>query len=259
MADLPGGPIFTKLQDPRATREIVELWTRINNLRVTKDIVDARSTAEALGPAFKDGQLEVLNRLLAGATGQGIKLSRDKDDYTAYFIKQGRAGDAFEVLYVSGDMTGAYTARIAAGDGGCLMLEKTGGGTDPLLRLNETGSFTGNLIETSLNNARLTNAGVWTDATCWKRLKHTKPAKRAGFLEKLKKLRIFHWRPKKNPKEKHFGPVLDDLKRHLGMEDPSISDIAGLALFGVQCLLTRVEALEKEIEKCRSVRQPPRR
>lgn len=254
-SDLPQGPIHSRLDDQKAMREINELWRRVNGIRVTKDIIEPGSVAEGLGKAFKDGQLEVLNRLLAGVTGQGIKLSRDKDDYTAYFVKQNRGGDAFEVLYVSGDMTGTYTARIVAADGGCLMLEKTGGGTDPLLRLNETGSFTGNLIETSLNNARLTNAGVWTDATCWKRLKITKPARARGFLEKLKKLRIFHWRPKKNPKERHFGPVLDDLREFMGMKDPSISDLAGLALFGVQCLLARVEALEKEAKLWRSDRR----
>lgn len=250
--NLPQGPIFGRHHDPRTTREIEELWKRINGLLVKKEIIDAPSVAEALGPAFKDGQLEVLNRRLNLGTGEGIKLQRDKDDYTAYFIKQNRGSDVFEVLYVSGDMTGAYTARIVAGAGGCLMLEKTGGGTDPLLMLTETGSFTGNLIETSLNNARLTNGGVWTDATCSKRKKITRPAKARGFLEKLQRLRIFHWRPKKNPKEEHFGPVLDDLKKYLGMEAPGISDLAGLALFGVQCLLARVEALEKEVKRCRS-------
>jgi hypothetical protein len=258
MQDLPQGPIHGRLDDPKAMREVNELWRRVNGIRVTGDIIEPTSAAAVLGKAFKDGQLEVLNRLINGQTGQGIKISQDNDDYSGYFVKVNRAGDAFEVLYVSGDMTGTYSARIVSVDGGCLMLEKTGGGTDPLLRLNETGSFTGNLIETSLNNARLTNAGVWTDATCWKRLKITKPAKRAGFLEKLKKLRIFHWRPKKNPKEKHFGPVLDDLKKYLGMSDPSISDIAGLALFGVQCLTARVEALEKEAAKWRSDRQSRR-
>ena len=252
-SDLPQGPIHSRLDDQKAMREINELWRRVNGIRVTKDIIEPGSVAEGLGKAFKDGQLEVLNRLLAGVTGQGIKLSRDKDDYTAYFIKVNRTGDAFNVLYVDGDMSSAYTAKIVSAAGGGLQIQRTGGGTDPLLSLDDDGSFSGHIITTT-SGAHLTNGGSWVPGCSRKGKKGFVRIAAEKMLAGIRALKIRRWRYKK-VNEVHIGPCREDVQAAFGLKEVSDYDLAGIALAGVQCLLARVEALEKEAKRWRSERR----
>lgn len=252
------GRTFLKLKDPQAQLALEHLYDAFQRLKVDKDSIDASSIASAVGKAMKDGELEPLERFLGGKRFAGVIWLNgdDKDTYRLYLNKPEMTG-AFPALGVFITEVATEAARFENVKRGpaiwakCLAASGISGHADAsvvVVENNGTGDSILAGTTTKLGDstaARLTAGGVWTNATCWLKYKIAKLFPRRGFLEKLKRIRIFSWSPKESLKEKHVGPVFDDLSRVLGLKQVSDYDLAGLAILGVQCLLERVEALEK--------------
>jgi hypothetical protein len=118
-------------------------------------------------------------------------------------------------------------------------------------------------ITTNGNGAYLTSGGVWTNGSSRTFKENFQPLDSGELLAKISNLSITSWNYK-NTTEKHIGPVAEDF---VGAFDVGViretdsqrdnqylssSDVAGVALAGVQELLKKIEALEKknaELEK----------
>lgn len=245
------GRAFLKLKDPQAQLALEHLYDAFQRLKVDKDSIDASSIASAVGKAMKDGELGPLERFLGGIRFARVRwLSSDTEDkQTLWITKPFISGGTKVCLFVDGSQAGVATALFSNGQrGNALSLScLDGGGTtgvsaDAVLFVNNGG--TGDSIYDD-SGAKLTAGGAWTPA-CSRRLKKEFRKPFLGqFLEKLKKLRISWFRYKKAPAEEHLGPCREDIQRLFGIKEPSDYDIASLAILGVQCLLERVEALEK--------------
>ena len=104
--------------------------------------------------------------------------------------------------------------------------------------------------------AHLTNAGVWTDASCFREFKvNNEPLDAAEVLDKIALMSIERWNHKtdidksiRNPR-KYVSCYQDDLVTLFGLGTDGISarEVASIALLGIQALRERLLALEAKV------------
>lgn len=147
-------------------------------------------------------------------------------------------------------MTISYGSLTASSDNAAALIQVTQNNATEVLELLSAG--TGFYIDTDAGAgtpAHLTNAGIWTDASCYSWFK-TKARKinRKGWLERIGAMDISTWVSKsdRSPKPRRYlTPFQEDLEK-FGIEKGGVvgREVATVALVGVQELLKRVEALE---------------
>ncbi len=112
---------------------------------------------------------------------------------------------------------------------------------------------------TNGNGARLTNAGVWTDASSRTFKENFVEIGGAELLDKISQLSLPHYNYK-GTTEKHIGPMAEDfvalfnvgsVDENTGQIDPmylSAKDVAGVALAGVKELSERNRELQEQVQ-----------
>lgn len=152
------------------------------------------------------------------------------------------------------------TARPGSGDADTDMTWATRSGRTGLIYLSDTsGSFhmnVQNLVPTSAylemgNGAKLSNGGVWTNASS-RELKEGFAAIDAGaILAKVLSLPITTWSYKTSDEGTHIGPVAEDFKEVFGYAGDGKSiptvDADGVALAAIQGLNAKLEAENAEL------------
>lgn len=110
---------------------------------------------------------------------------------------------------------------------------------------------------TNGNGAYLTPGGIWTNGSSRTFKENFQPLDSSELLDKISNLSVTSWNYK-NSTERHIGPMAEDIvgafdvgaiRESDGQRDNqylSSSDVAGIALAGVQELLKKIEALEKK-------------
>jgi hypothetical protein len=149
-----------------------------------------------------------------------------------------------------GALYAKYGSATASSHNAAVLFEVSGAVATEVLELLSAG--TANYIDTDAGAgtpAHLTNAGIWTDASCYSRFKtKVKRINRSGWLKKIAGMPISSWVSKsdRSPKPRRYlTPFQEDLEL-FGIEPGGVSgrEVATVALVGVQELLKRVEALE---------------
>jgi len=116
------------------------------------------------------------------------------------------------------------------------------------------------------NGAYLTNGGTWTNGSSRSFKENLQVIESQALFTKIASLEIPEW-DYLDTNEHHIGPMAEDFVEAFGVgairesdgqrEDQYLaaSDVAGVALAGVQALLERIEQLEKEIEDLKKERR----
>lgn len=215
------GRIHPRVQDARTEAELSNIYDILQNLKVNSETIDQPSVSQAIGKSMKEGQLEVLNRFLNGAS----------------FGKK---------LIVTNEVT----------TGPCLYLNRTGTGGasmvlgDAVLALANSGG--GDYILNVENNARLTAGGAWTNGSSVKLKTKFRSVSCQEIIEKLSRLRVREYEYKVTPGRKCLGPTAEDFNDIFGLgDDKTISpaDLASVALLAVRCLLNKTETLERKVKE----------
>ncbi len=104
---------------------------------------------------------------------------------------------------------------------------------------------------TNGNGAKLTNGGVWTNASDKNLKEDFQKLDDYNILEKVSNLNITRWRYK-GLQEYHIGPMAQDFYKlfNTGNDDKSISTIdpAGVALLSIQALTKENKALKTDMQ-----------
>lgn len=114
------------------------------------------------------------------------------------------------------------------------------------------GPFNAGLTISCWNGARLTDGGIWSNASDKNRKTDFREVDGQTVLEKLAALPIRQWRyTNETPGVKHLGPTAQDFHAAfgLGTDDTSIGtvDADGVALAAIQALNRKVEERDAEI------------
>jgi len=247
-----------KIKD-RATAAEVERIQRQLERRLTTRQMDMGEVAENLGNAFKDGQIEALNRVLNGQTwARCIKIVQPVDDlFGLYVYKQAFTGAVNQAVYLVSDDGTVYTGFMEnLGNGGVLHL-KGRKGDYPCLYL-ESGAGAGRILDSSIG-AYLSSTGVWTDAPCTtKHKQHLKSPDAKTIAQKIKSLKIGYYRRRKAPKSKrligdmHVGPDAEQMQETFGIgngDGISPSDLGSLSLWAIQFLMSKLEQIDKRLKR----------
>jgi len=119
-----------------------------------------------------------------------------------------------------------------------------------------TGNFIGTDAGGTLNTtgAKLTNAGVWTDGTCFAstkgRIEEVFP--KATILEDIENMSIVRWTTKREPTgDAVLSPLQDDLVKYFDLpSDRGIApkEIAAVALLGIKALKKEIDELKIKLK-----------
>jgi hypothetical protein len=269
-----------RLKDPAAQYEVDRLYHLLQNFKVGRDTIDAKSVAAALGKTFRDGQLDVLNRVLRGETAaERIVIQNDSDsvldhaldllvtgDRQACKIERDTIADAQlgAIEFKSDDGgTGNKPATVdieQKGTGMGLRVRKTltsagQSATNPPVVVEADTEYIGKYIRTTAgsvaNGAHLSNAGVWTPACSIRGKRDRRRPLAAWFFEALCRVRTWTWKSRRDG-SRHIGPCREDFERAFGTDGMGDYDLGGAALMGVQFLLERLEALELEVKRLKN-------
>jgi hypothetical protein len=175
--------------------------------------------------------------------------------FVAVDIDQAANNDGLVVTSAGGSTRAALRATVS-GTGNCCTLTKTHASNNIVMSIDAQGSGaqdvfsifnagSGNYIDTDAGAgtpAHLTNGGVWTDASCFKRFKRDiEPVDTKQVLEGIRKMSISRYFDKadrsENPRRR-FAPFQDDLVDLFGLDDRGVSplEVAAIALAGVKAL-----------------------
>lgn len=179
-------------------------------------------------------------------TGKSVYIyqSRTTNGSYAVDIYNKGTGKALEVWRDNGSATISMSRFINTGGGRTFEVQQTAAGnSNAMIWLANSGS--GRFIDCG-NGAYLSNAGTWTDA-CSKTLKTDfQTPNLSNIIEKIKKLKVLNYVYKADKKHKknirHLTPMAEDAHQLFGLGDEkglSANDMAGLALLGVQFLLSK--------------------
>lgn len=149
------------------------------------------------------------------------------------------------------DNGGIWTISNAlnVGDGGTLVIS-TPSGTARLVDL--TNNSSGDSIRETVSGAKLTAAGVWTDAPCMAALKRdvTPIDTDWRFLTRIRGLSFQKYRSRYAPEEPlRHGLFLDELCRDFGFDTAGISagEVAALAVGACKALVEEVARLKDRL------------
>ncbi len=177
--------------------------------------------------------------------GNGIGLDIDKSGATAS-----------SAATINDDGTGITLHVDKTANGVVAQLEQSdGAATNHVLVINNAGS--GRHIDTDAGpttSAHLTNAGVWTDGSCWEEIKEdVQPIDRVDFLRNLPHLRVNRYRAKTEVERGvdmvYTGPFQNDLVGLFGMSSEGVrpTELASIAIVGAQELLSVSKKLHDRI------------
>jgi len=176
-------------------------------------------------------------------------------------INKTNTGNAV-VIDVQNSGTGNSVLITQDGNGVALNISKTNIGAADLIEVSSSGS--GNYVSTTAGGvlgstgAKLTNAGVWTDGTCYRDTKITieeiTDEQAADFLEKVSQLPVARWTSKydRSPiPAPILSPFQDELVGWFGLNPNGVAakEIAAVALVAIKALTKRVKQLEELISK----------
>lgn len=196
-----------------------------------------------------DGTNEELVKITNAGTNSGLYISQDgipaagKNGLYVYSnaVLSGGALARFEVANSS---AGNYALEVDySGTSYAVSLTSRTGG-NPILHINNLTSDD-SIYDDS--GAKLTAAGVWTDASGRSQKENFETLDTADVLSKIEQLEVSRYNYKKKKDEKHISPMADDFPALFGIGDGkslSAKDIAGVALLGIKELIKRVKALE---------------
>ena len=117
----------------------------------------------------------------------------------------------------------------------------------------ELAPYSPSNIITTRGGAYLSGNGTnWTNSSDRNKKENFAPVNGAAVLEKISELPISEWNYKSESNEiKHIGPVAQDFYKTFGLggDDKTISTIdpSGVALAGIQALMSEIEELEARI------------
>ena len=186
------------------------------------------------------------NGLNVGQTGDGVGLRVNGPAITAAnaveFVSGG-SGTGLDVLK-TGTGRGIELRQNGTGTG---VLINSGGSAinPPLLILNAGTAFHINTDAGPGVPAHLTTAGIWTNASCFRRYKERfENVDAVKFLEELSKTTIQRFGVKGQPEgaPRHLHIFQDDLVERFGFEDCGIrpGEVASLALVCIQGLVQKL-------------------
>lgn len=127
-------------------------------------------------------------------------------------------------------------------EGSALYVSQTASAND-VVQILSAGS--GHYIDTDAGAgtpAHLTNGGVWTDASCFRRFKRNieavDPAKVLAGIREMRISRYFDKADRSEEPRRRFGPFQDDLVKLFGLDPRGVSavEVAAIALAGVKAL-----------------------
>jgi len=230
------GRVF-KHPDPKIERALDEIIAAIQRIQLTSADIKTSELAPVIGKLLLPGQVTALNRIIEGKDDcLNIKILSDNAD-PALFI-DGYTDYAIEA-YAQGSLPVVYLSHDDGGTSGeCLRMHNVGTGDT--------------IYDTS--GAKLTSAGVWTDAPCFDHLKEEIIEVRDDdILNDIKLLQsVKKWKRKANGVQPyHMGPEVSNFHSTLGLGDgKSIApkDVASVALRACQALLTKVEQQKQRID-----------
>jgi len=281
--ETPVSAPFSKLyrhRDHKIEAEMANLYAVVTSLRQNARGINARAYAEALKNEWGDHELAVLERYMNGKTrAEGFRIEATHtidgvDPLAALYVDAtaGASGSGIPVAFYlqSGaglnsyliDHTGACAAAVKINQTGttgyALHLETTNF-SDEILRIDSSGTHTGNYIETD-NGAVCNNAGAWVNASS-AALKDIKDV--AGVddvLGDILDIPLYRYRMKSDASGPvYMGAMAEDWNRIFGDRSPGGIggvDAAMVSLAGVQSLAKKVEALEERIRQLEASHAP---
>jgi uncharacterized small protein (DUF1192 family) len=251
------GQVFTSAKAQYIIQEIDRIWKRVERPIAPGDI-NLSVVARAIGEYLDAGSIRGLRAFMDGQViaRQLISLNDAVDKYAIYASKPLIGANTLPVAQFDIEDP-AVPALIVNNTGAGPTLEIKGlNSTEPMLKLTK-GAGGGYIIDTNVAGCFLTNGGVWTDA-CTRSRKYFFPLvwDQPAFLERVRGLPIgvFAYKDEfgEPGPERHFGTTAEDFEAAFGLgNDKGLAamDVAGVALYGVQSLLKRIEALEAEVLK----------
>jgi hypothetical protein len=169
-------------------------------------------------------------------------------------LKETSAGDYARLRFVNSDASAEYWDVAAGGTDSERMNFFTRGTNVVSLFPDGIGD---NLIETSANGARLTQAGVWTNGSSRSFKTDFESVDKRSILERVAAMPLDSWRYKSEPPTmRHIGPVAEDFYDAFGLGDSDKSigtlDADGVALAAIQGLYELVKEQQAEIVQLRA-------
>lgn len=181
--------------------------------------------------------------------GGGLSIGYVGDGHRVH-IENAIAGKACLYAKQSGNVD-ALSVEQTVDHYTCFLQKNTGAGNSVAV-LGISNSTTADSIKDAGSAAKLTAAGVWTDASRAILKENFERLCPAEMLEKVSRLKITQWNYRSEgtmPRvPRHIGPTAEDFYAAFEIGDEegvSGRDLAAVALVSIQGLLLRVEALEK--------------
>jgi hypothetical protein len=140
--------------------------------------------------------------------------------------------------------------RQSEGDGAAVEIHSNG---QSMLSMDSDAGFgSADYVTTDLG-AKLTSAGVWTDAPCtYEKKVAIRRIENAEIVDRIRQLPVFEFEHRKELGVKRIGPTVEDLWHAFRVGYPtsiSARDLAGIAIRAVQCALEKIDDLEARIAK----------
>jgi hypothetical protein len=195
--------------------------------------------------------------------GKGFTITQAGDENAMSISKTTTGGGSTAVIATTtGSNIGLYVPH--SGTGTCLRVDRTSStASTAVLEINgsstnATGycllinnSSTADSIRDD-SGAKLTAAGVWTNAPCWIQNKvDVEPVDIAQILDSFKRLSISRYNTQRMKdrgcEEKHYGFFLDELSTLFNLSENSPGEQIVITAAAVKALLARVEELEKQV------------
>jgi len=200
-------------------------------------VLDINKTATGIGTV-----IDITN----AGTGKSLYINQTETTNASSCVDITDAGTGSSLQIVRTSGTASLPMLLFSNNGGGRVVEFTqdsASSSVDLMYLTHDGS--GRYINCD-NGAYLSNGGTWTDA-CSKTLKTDfQTPNLKNIVEKIKKLNILNYVYKTDKKHKknirHLTPMAEDAYKLFGLGDNkglSANDMAGLALLGVQFLLSK--------------------
>jgi hypothetical protein len=169
-------------------------------------------------------------------------------------LKETSAGDYARLRFINADAS-AEPWDIAAGGTDTGRLNVFTRGTNVVSFFPDGDGD--NLIETSANGARLTQAGIWTNGSSRTFKTDFESVDKQAILDRLATVPLESWRYQSEPpSRRHLGPMAEDFYETFGLGDSDKSigtlDADGVALAAIQGLFELVKEQQAEIEQLRA-------
>ena len=241
-----GGNVGMSLANPEAALHVHKGSATATRVKCTNTTTGVTSTDGADFGVDSAGVMQIIQRE-----------NLDAEIYTNNTRRIDIGADGTSAISSSGAIGRAASVRFRIWSDvneELLRVEQTNAGATDVVNILSAGS--GKYIDTDAGAgtpAHLTNAGVWTDASCFKALKNV-----VGLFNPLRALEIVEglevgvythksddFRGVEEPRQ-YLSVFQDGLVSRLGLGDDGISarEVASLAISAIQGLLLRVAALE---------------